>query len=265
MMLPVNFAAQQELWQLHSTNYQVKWDEVSIEQQQTGWIALNSKQMKKCRNRSGRAGDDTNAYPFLEGVDEDAAVDGEREADAERAVDGDHVLVEVHPPSASPSTTTASLRRVPMPHLPVRRRRHGHHRDTPPPPPPPPPTSRARNGGERRRQRPAGGGRGGCNGRGGGEMERHGRRGRRSVLVGGGGERSGGEGSEGRGEDCGGRGMGWEVCGKESGLGVCARGVWVPLSSVFGDIFPLGAITSCRAVRLAGFTWPPKAGTIAYY
>jgi hypothetical protein len=26
--------------------HQVKWDEVSIEQQQTGWIALNSKQMK---------------------------------------------------------------------------------------------------------------------------------------------------------------------------------------------------------------------------
>jgi len=41
-------------------------------------------------------------------VHEDAAVDGKREAEAERAVDGDHVLVEVHPPATTEDAVGSS-------------------------------------------------------------------------------------------------------------------------------------------------------------
>jgi len=57
-------------------------------------------------------------------VDEDAAVDAERQADAEGAVDGDHVLVEPHLPRGPARARVRPFRR---------------RRDAEPPPPPPPP------------------------------------------------------------------------------------------------------------------------------
>ena len=64
------------------------------------------------------------AYPFPERVDEDEAVDAEREADAEGAVDGDQVLVEPHRPRGPARARVRAFRR--------------RRRDAEPPPPPPP-------------------------------------------------------------------------------------------------------------------------------